>query len=224
MGGWGRWPGEVLLALSFSLSLPPFFLSVFLRPSCALLRRWGGGELGIPACRGRRRCWAGRGAAAGAPLPAAPPDCGRAPPRPPDAPASFPRDGSGGCRRSTAAAFALCPPLARAGCPVTWRGTLRRALPCPPLAFAEGGGGRSVPVPGCVPLLASPPAPKTKSRAGAATCDREAADLGWGNSRIFCFLLSLWMVLGSVKAPLGEARAGRGEAGRSWRAAAARRI
>lgn len=55
----------------------------------------------VPACRGRRRCWAGLGAAAGAPLR----ECGPRRSRP----AAFPRDGSGGRRRSAAA---LCPPPA----------------------------------------------------------------------------------------------------------------
>lgn len=74
------------------------------------------------------------------------------------------------------------------------------------------------------PVTGSSRAPGAKSRVGAATCDREAADVGCGNSRIFCFLLSLWMVLGSVKAPLRKARAGSGEAGRSRRAAGAPRL
>lgn len=74
-------------------------------------------------------------------------------------------------------------------------------------------------------VTSSSRAPRAESGAGAATCAQEAADLRCGNSRIFCCLLSLWIVLGSVKALLrkAKARARRGEAGRSWRAAGAPR-
>lgn len=139
--GWvarGRWPEEVLLAFSLCL----FFLLSFHRPSCALLRRWGGGECGIPACRGGGGGDAGLGSG-----------------QPPGLPCPPPRLTAAGLRRGPRRARLLPPPWERALPPLRRRalpavrrarsdsaGTLRGA-PCPPLAFAEGGGGRSVPVP-----------------------------------------------------------------------------
>lgn len=113
--------------------LPPFSL----RPSPVPSSSSSGGGEGAPWRRGRwRRCWAGRGAAAGAPL------RDRGPRR--AAPAAFPRDGSGGCRRLAAA---LRPPHARSGRPVTPRGGERPSARHPTLPATEkapaGGASNS---------------------------------------------------------------------------------
>lgn len=154
------------------------FLPSFLTPSCALLRRWGGGERVVPACRGRRRCWAGLGAAAGAPLR----ECGPRRARP----AAFPRDGSGGRRRSAAA---LCPPPA----------------PRSVTRGKEGSGSRYVRVaPGA--LCCARPGHRTKSRAGGATRERRLRRSG----ALLCSAVAVngpWKCHGGTPGPR-ERRAG----------------
>lgn len=129
-GEWGRWPGEVLLPLP----LPSFLLSPFAPLLCPPPPPPAAG-------RGLRGAGGGGGDAGLGEEPPPGLPCVTAAPA---APAAFPRDGSGGCRRLAAA---LRPPLARSGRPVTSRGGERPSARHPTLPATEkapaGGASNS---------------------------------------------------------------------------------